>query len=81
MLAEKTGWRLQIADAVNQNAIMSCAVLEAKNAGITLLKNPSYLPGERSLEVQVPADTTEETFAAFSGAVEEKTGVPVRRKL
>lgn len=81
MLAKKTGWRLQVADAVNQNALMSMAVSEAKAAGITLLKNPSYLPGERSLEVQVPADTTEETFAAFSGAVEEKTGVPVRRKL
>ncbi len=81
MLAKKTGWRLQVADAVNQNALMSMAVSEAKAAGITLLKNPSYLPGERSLEVQVRADTTEEAFSAFAGAVEEKTGVPVRRKL
>ena len=80
-LSEEIGWRLVIADSVNQNALMAAARAAMEDNGIAFCKNPSWQPGRGVLQVQVNPEVSEETFAAFAREVEEKTAVPVERKL
>lgn len=78
-LADRTGWRLVIADSVNQNGIMLAAEELMKTYSIHAAKNPSFLPGRRVLVVDAP-DAEDDAFAAFAAEVEKRTGIPVERK-
>ena len=79
-LSEEIGWRLLIADSVNQNGLMAAARAAMEDNGIAFCKNPSWQPGRGVLQVPVDPGVSEETFAAFAREVEEKTAVPVERK-
>lgn len=48
-IANQTGWRVRIADSVNQNVAISYASQICRNHGVELRKNPSYLPGKQAL--------------------------------
>lgn len=79
-LSEEIGWRLLIADSVNQNGLMAAARAAMEDNGIAFCKNPSWQPERGVLQVPVDPGVSEETFAAFAREVEEKTAVPVERK-
>ena len=50
--AGKCGWRLHIADSVNQNALFAKATELFLNHGITMTKFPSYLPKQKIVMVK-----------------------------
>ncbi len=52
-LADQTGWCVAIADKVNQNELFRAAQLLCMKYGISLSKNPSFLPQRRVLQVKV----------------------------
>ncbi len=52
-LSDQIGWRIRIADKVNQNALFRAAQALCLKYGLTLLKNPSYLPEERTVQLKI----------------------------
>lgn len=76
-LAEETGWRLEISNAVLQNMVLSTAAQVAEAAGIVLNRGPSYMPMNREVLLRASAASPE----AVSSATEEitaKTGIACR---
>lgn len=76
MLANQIGWRIRIADKVNQNALFKTAQLLCMRAGIPLAKNPSYLPEKRVVQLKPQhmenmekLRTVEEEFSKQTGCV------------
>jgi len=51
-LADQIGWRIHIADKVNQNMLFQTVQMLCVKCGITLLKNPSYLPERKSVQLK-----------------------------
>ena len=51
-LADQIGWRIHIADKVNQNMLFQTVQMLCMKCGITLLKNPSYLPERKSVQLK-----------------------------
>ena len=76
-IANQTGWRIRIADSVNQNVILSYANQICKSYRVLLRKNPSYLPDKQMLLLR-PADLSglsEGIRAAIEAEILEKTGL------
>ena len=69
-LSNQTGWRICIADRVNQNGLLKNAQLLCMKYGISLAKSPSYLPERRTVQMKLreeaPAERLEEVSAAFT---------------
>lgn len=72
--ADQTGWHIRIADKVNQNALIQNACNLCAKYGVSLKKNPSYLPASRSLMLKVPAGTNPEILSELQEDFLEKTG-------
>ena len=72
--ADQTGWRIRIADKVNQNGLMQTALSLCAAYGITLGRNPSYLPQKRALMLKVSCDTDPEVMEKLKKEFYEKTG-------
>ena len=72
--ADQTGWHIRIADKINQNALIQNACNLCSKHGISLKKNPSYLPLSRSLMLKVPAGTDPEILSEIQKEFLEKTG-------
>ena len=53
-IANQIGWRLHIADSVNQNTLIAIAVELCKKYQISISKNPSYLPQSRTVRLKCP---------------------------
>ena len=75
--ADKTAYRIGIRKAVNQNQIQVIIMNLCSQYGITLEKNPSYLPEKNCFEIRtsvtsLPEDMTDE--------FEETTGLSLRIK-
>ena len=51
-IADQIGWRIQIADKVNQNALFQMIRMLCAEQGIALAKNPSYIPDRRVVVVK-----------------------------
>lgn len=51
-LADETGWRLHISDRINQNELMKRAQMLCAKHGVELVKNPSYLPEKKELQLR-----------------------------
>ncbi len=68
-LSNQTGWRLRIADKVNQNGLFKHAQLLCMKYGISLAKFPSYLPERKSVQMKlqdsVPGESLEKAAAEF----------------
>ena len=73
-LADQTGWRIMIADKVNQNELFKIAQLLCMKYGISLNKNPSYLPERRAVQLKVQASAGSESLQQAADEFLEKTG-------
>ena len=77
--AGKCGWRLHIADSVNQNALFAKATELFLNHGITMTKFPSYLPKQKIVMVKKAtlsgASVSEESLEAIRMEFSEITGI------
>lgn len=51
-LANQTGWRIRIGDKVNQNTLFKNVQVLCMKYGITPVKNPSYLPQRKTVQVK-----------------------------
>ncbi len=74
-LADWTGWRIHISDKVNQNALFHTAQLICRREGLTLLKNPSYLPGQRRLQIKAGGEESPEKLNRIKEAFFKQTGL------
>ncbi len=63
-IASQTGWRLHIADKVSQNELIRISQLLCMKYEITLVKNPSYLPAQKLIQLK--------TKEAVSQQIQEK---------
>lgn len=74
-LADWTGWRIHISDKVNQNELFHTAQLICRREGLTLLKNPSYLPGQRRLQIKAGGEESPEKLNRIKEAFFKQTGL------
>ena len=74
LLANRTGWRIHIADKVNQNALFKTAQILCMKNGIVLAKNPSYLPDKRTVQLKVKSMENEEALEQVKEEFLEQTG-------
>lgn len=65
---------MRISNRVNQNSLFAAARLLCAEYGISLAKNPSYLPEQRTVVLKTAKPLSEETEAELRAAFEEKTG-------
>ena len=73
-IANQIGWRIQIADKVNQNALFQMIRTLCAEHEITLAKNPSYLPDKKVIAVKIAKEVDNERQAAIANVFLEKTG-------
>lgn len=76
-VTNQTGWRIRIADSVNQNIVITYAGQICRAHNVALRKNPSYLPGKQELLLR-PTDgveISEEVRAVIEKEILEKTGL------
>lgn len=59
-LANQTGWRVKLSDSVNQNELFKQAHILCAKYGLALKQNPSYLPGQRSIQIKLCAEISPE---------------------
>ena len=76
-LASETGWRIRIADSVNQNEIFRMALEECEKRNVELMKNPSYQPGTGSLVLRPVIGTDPDRLAEVIWALTDKTGLKI----
>lgn len=74
ILSNQTGWRIRIADKVNQNELFKAAQLLCIKYGLTTVKNPSYLPAQKALQLKLQAAAAPEIQEKFMTEFQEKTG-------
>lgn len=73
-IADQIGWRIQIADKVNQNALFQMIRMLCAEQGMTIVKNPSYIPDRRAVVVKIAEETDDEKQAEVANAFLKKTG-------
>lgn len=73
-IADQIGWRIQIADKVNQNTLFQMVRTLCAEQGIVLAKNPSYIPDRKSVIVKTTGETDMEKRNAVAESFMEKTG-------
>ena len=71
--ADQTGWRIRIADKVNQNALMQNICSLCSEHGVALKKNPSYMPLTRSLVLKVSSDTDSQVLSLIREEFQKRT--------
>lgn len=74
--ANQTGWRIRIADKVNQTALFQNAVSLCTKYGIGLKKNPSYLPLEKTISLKLSTEIDPEIITKMQEEFFKKTGCP-----
>ena len=73
-LADRTGWCIGIGDKVNQNELFKIAQLLCVKYGISLSKNPSYLPGQKIIQMKMGSTADAGTLKKAEAEFLEKTG-------
>lgn len=73
-MADQIGWRIRIADKVNQNALFQIVRSLCAEHGVMPAKNPSYIPDRRTVAVKAAGETDMEKCRAVEAAFLEKTG-------
>lgn len=58
-ISDQTGWRIHIAEKVNQNELFRIAQMLCIKYEVELLKNPSYLPEKRIIQLKIRGEDTE----------------------
>lgn len=73
-LANQTGWRIRIADKVNQNTLFKTVQVLCMKYGITPLKNPSYLPSQKAVQVKIRGQLEQEKQDLLTEEFKKQTG-------
>lgn len=73
-IADQTGWRIRIADKVNQNGLLQTARQLCAEQGFLLARNPSYLPQKRMVQMKLSQAAEPEAVAELAEKFREKTG-------
>ncbi len=73
-ITNQIGWRICIADKVNQNALFKTAQLLCMKAEIPLAKNPSYLPEKRMVQLKIQHVENEEKLRDVEREFQKLTG-------
>jgi len=73
-LSDETGWRICIADKVNQNALFKNIQVICMKHGITPVKNPSYLPEKKMVQVKVQGILSVKDVEAVTEEFRDRTG-------
>lgn len=73
-IADQIGWRIRIADKVNQNSLFQVIRSLCAEHGLTPAKNPSYIPDRRVVAVKIAGEADLEKQTAVAEAFLEKTG-------
>ncbi|MCI9440484.1 MAG: MBL fold metallo-hydrolase [Ruminococcus sp.] len=74
MAADQIGWRIHIADKVNQNALFKTAQLLCMKAEIPLAKNPSYLPEKRMVQLKIQKQENDQALQDIAAEFLKQTG-------
>lgn len=74
ILANQIGWRICIADKVNQNELFQVAQLLCINYGVALAKNPSYLPMQKAVQLKLSEPQAEDILQQIADDFLEQTG-------
>ena len=76
-IANQTGWRIRIADSVNQNKVIALASQICKEHQVMLRKNPSYLPQKQIILLKTADgwEPAEEVKILITQEILEKTGL------
>lgn len=72
--SNQTGWRLHIADKISQNELIRIAQLLCMKYEITLVKNPSYLPGRKLIQLKTKDSVSTEIQEKIVEKFQEMTG-------
>lgn len=72
--ADQIGWRIRIADKVNQNTLFKVIGALGVEYGVPFAKNPSYIMGRRAVMVKTAGEAEVEKMAALAEAFLRKTG-------
>lgn len=72
--ANQTGWRIHIAERINQNGLIKTAQLLCTKYEIPLKKMPSYLPGQRAVQLKAQAMADEGKCKKAAEEFKEMTG-------
>ena len=73
-LANQTGWRIKIGDKVNQNALFNYIQLLCMKHHMTPVKNPSYLPERKKVQIKVRGQLEEGTLHLVMEEFRKQTG-------
>ncbi len=77
-LSSQIGWRIRISEKINQMELMKAAQLLCRKAGITLIKNPSWMPQEQIVQLKIQAPDQPEKLREVEEAFQEQTGCACR---
>ncbi|MDE5696281.1 MAG: MBL fold metallo-hydrolase [Lachnospiraceae bacterium] len=72
--ANQIGWRIRIADKVNQNALFQVVRTLCAEHGVVLARNPSYISERRTVVVKTTGDADVEQREAVAEVFLKKTG-------
>lgn len=73
-LANETGWRLHISEKINQNELFKKAQILCMEHGVTLIKNPSYLPEKKQILLKTDQGEDKEKLCQVEESFLEQTG-------
>ncbi len=73
-LSDQTGWRIRISDRVNQNALFQEAQLLCIKYGIVSVKNPSYLPESRTIQIRLGGQEESGKLQEMAEEFQKRTG-------
>ena len=73
-IASEIGWRIRIADSVNQNELFKLAKVLCDRHGVALAKAPSYLPLKRAVQLKIREGGSREGIEAVCREFFELTG-------
>lgn len=73
-LSDQIGWRIHIADKVNQNTLFKTAQMLCMKSGIVLAKNPSYLPEKKMIQLKIRGMEDEMKLKYVTREFLEQTG-------
>lgn len=73
-LSSQIGWRIRIADKVNQNALFKTAQLLCIQHNISPARNPSYLPEQKAVQIKLSVSEPEDKLQSMADEFFRQTG-------
>ncbi len=73
-IANQIGWRIRIANKVNQNMLFQMIRTLCAEQNVTIAKNPSYIPDRRAVVVKIVGEVDHQKLMGITHTFLEKTG-------